>query len=104
MPSYVAHRDEKIFPDPESVAPERWLVEEGKQLQPYFITFSAGAPGCIGRNISYLKQLVIAASVLHRYEFSLPYPAWEQHQYEHFNLVPGPLPLKAWRRQVKTDA
>ncbi|QKX60337.1 uncharacterized protein TRUGW13939_07481 [Talaromyces rugulosus] len=104
MSSYVAHRDENVFPDPETFRPERWLGEEGKQLQPYFITFSAGARGCIGRNISYLEQLVITASVLHRYEFALPYMAWEQHRYEHFNLVPGPLPLKAWRRPVKADA
>ncbi|RFU26472.1 hypothetical protein B7463_g9863, partial [Scytalidium lignicola] len=64
--AYVAHRDEKIFPDPETYKPERWLGEEGKALQPYFVAFSAGARGCIGRNISYLEQTVVLASVLHR--------------------------------------
>lgn len=98
MSSYVAHRDTAIFPEPEVFRPERWLGDEGKQLQPYYITFSAGARGCIGRNISYLEQTILTASVLHRYDFALAYPAWEQTRYEHFNLVPGPLPLKLWRR------
>ncbi|KAL1875485.1 hypothetical protein VTK73DRAFT_10035 [Phialemonium thermophilum] len=97
--AYVAHRDPKIFPDPESFVPERWLGEKGKDLQPYFISFSAGARGCIGRNISYLEQTVLLASVVHRFEFALPYPEWEQDKVEAMNLTPGPLPLKVWRRK-----
>lgn len=98
MSSFVAHRDEKVFPEPETYRPERWLGEEGKRLQPYFLTFSAGARGCIGRNISYLEQLVLTASMVRRYEFALPSPAWEQVRHEHFNHNPGALPLKVWRR------
>lgn len=96
--AYVAHRDPNVFPDPEVFKPERWLGDKGKDLQPYFIAFSAGARGCIGRNISYLEQTVLLASVLHRYEFALPHPEWEQERWETLNLMPGPLPLKVWRR------
>ncbi|POR35327.1 Cytochrome P450 oxidoreductase [Tolypocladium paradoxum] len=103
MSSYVAHRDSQVFCDPELFLPERWLGEEGKTLQPYFITFSAGARGCIGRNISYLEQLTLTASMVHRYEFALPSSTWEQHRYEHFNLVPGPMPLKIWKRPKSAD-
>lgn len=103
MSSYVAHRDVTIFPDPETFRPERWLGEEGKELQPYFLTFSAGARGCIGRNISYLEQYMITATMVHRYDFALPDPSWEQERYEHFNEIPGPLPLKVSRR-VKCTA
>lgn len=99
MSSYVAHRDEAVFPDPERYLPERWLGDEGKQLQPYFVVFSAGARGCIGSNISYLEQLVLTATMVHRYDFGLPSPGWEQQWYEHFNMNPGPLPLKIRRRQ-----
>ena len=49
--SFVAHRDPKLFPDPDDYNPDRWLGEAGKDLGPYFIAFSAGARGCIGRNI-----------------------------------------------------
>jgi hypothetical protein len=97
--AYVAHRDPVVFPDPESFVPDRWLGEKGKELQPYFLTFSAGARGCIGRNISYLEQTVLLASVVHRYEFALPYPDWEQERRESLNLMPGPLPLKVWKRE-----
>jgi len=103
MSSYVAHRDEKVFHNLEQFSPERWLGEEGKQLQPYFVAFSAGARGCIGRNISYLEQLVETSFVIHRYEFALPSPTWEQYRYEHFNLVLGPMPLKIWRREMSLD-
>jgi cytochrome P450 len=53
--AYVAHRDPKVFPEPEKYLPERWLGEDAKDLQAAFITFSTGARGCIGRNISYCK-------------------------------------------------
>lgn len=102
--SYVAHRNEQIFPDPESFRPDRWLNDSAKELQPYFITFSAGARGCIGRNISYLEQTVVLASLLHRYEFALPSPDWEPTRRETFNLSPGPMPLKVWRRTPQATA
>ncbi len=104
MSSYVAHRDEKIFPDPERFYPERWLSEQGKEIQPYFLTFSAGARGCLGRNISYLEQYILTATMVHRYDFSLPSPTWEQERYEHFNHPPGPLPLQVSRRNPKAHA
>ncbi|KAL1855996.1 hypothetical protein Plec18170_003863 [Paecilomyces lecythidis] len=43
VPAYVAHRDPKIFPEPESFVPERWLKEEAKEIQKYFIAFSAAS-------------------------------------------------------------
>jgi len=98
MTSFVAHRNEKVFPEPEVYRPERWLEEGGKELQPFFIAFSAGARGCIGRNISYLEQTVLLASLLHRFEFALPSPDWEPERRETFNLGPGPMPLKVWQR------
>lgn len=101
--AYVAHRDEKIFPEPEKYKPERWLGEEGKALQPYFVAFSAGARGCIGRNISYLEQTVLLASVLRRYEFQLPHPGWEPERRETMNLHLASLPLKVRRRELKQE-
>lgn len=98
--AYVAHRDESVFPEAESFIPERWLGENGKELQPYFISFSAGARGCIGRNISYLEQAVLLATVVHRYNFALSAPDWEQSRAETTNLSPGPLPLKVWKREL----
>ena len=58
--AYVAHRDPKVFPEPETFRPERWLGDDAKELQAAFITFSTGARGCIGRNISYCKQTFLS--------------------------------------------
>lgn len=102
MSAFVAHRSEVHFPQADRYIPERWLGEEGKNLQPYFIAFSAGARGCIGRNISYLEQTVLLASVLRRYEFALPHPQWEIERLETMNLLLGEMPVKVWRRQPKT--
>ena len=105
MSAYVAHRDETLFPDPETYDPERWLgdSEKAKELQSGFIAFSTGARGCIGRNISYLEQTVLLASVVHRYEFALPYEGWEPERWEAMNLMPSAMPLKVWRRQFIED-
>lgn len=100
MSSYVAHRDEEVFPDAEKFIPERWLGEKNQALQPYFVPFSAGARGCIGRNVSYMEQTILIASVIHRYEFSLPHPEWDQERVEVTNLLPGPIPLKVWMRDL----
>lgn len=97
--AYVAHRDSTTFPSPETYLPERWLGENAKDLQAAFISFSTGARGCIGRNISYLEQSVLLASVVNRFEFALPDPGWEPERRENFNLMPGAMWLKVWRRR-----
>lgn len=100
MSSYAAHRDKRIFPEPEKFMPERWLGENGRALQSYFVPFSSGPRACIGWNLTYLEQSIMLASVVHRYGFALPHPEWEQNRVEVTNLLPGPLPLKVWRRNL----
>ncbi|KAL1987808.1 hypothetical protein VTN96DRAFT_2211 [Rasamsonia emersonii] len=103
MSALVAHRDERVFKEADKFIPERWLGEEGKALQPYFIAFSAGARSCIGRNISYLEQTKAVASIVHRYDFALPHPDWELKRLETMNLILGEMPVKIWRRQRNTE-
>lgn len=100
MSAHVVHHDATIFPEPEKYIPERWLGEAGKKLQPYFLAFSAGARGCIGRNISYLEQTVLIASLVHRYEFALPSPDFEVSRLETMNMLVGDMWLKVWRREI----
>jgi cytochrome P450 len=99
-PPYSMHRNEKVFPDPEVYRPERWFAEDAKDLQPHFITFSAGARGCIGRNITYLEQTVVLASLVHRYDFELLSPDWMLPQREAFTCSPGDMPVRISRRVV----
>jgi cytochrome P450 len=100
MTIYAAHRDPKVFPEPEQFQPNRWLdPEDRKRMEPYFIPFSTGARGCIGRNISYLEQAVVVASLVHRYDFALPSPSWRLKRHEAFNILVGEMPVKIWRRE-----
>lgn len=101
---YIVHRNESIFKNPEAFQPERWLGYAGKEMQPYFVPFSTGARGCIGRNISYLEQTILLASLVHRFEFALPHPGWEPERRETTNFGSGPMPLKVWRREKELVA
>lgn len=99
--AWVAHRDAAVFPEPERFRPERWLGADAKELQSGFVAFSTGARGCIGRNISYLEQTVLLASVVHRYDFALPSKDWEPERWETTNYMMKELPVKVWRREVE---
>ncbi|KAL4925445.1 cytochrome P450 [Aspergillus undulatus] len=90
MPAYVVRHDEPIFKDHDSYQPKRWLGEDGKALQSHFVSFSTGARACTGRNISYLEQTVLLASL------------WDPPIPKTTNLSPGPMPLKIWRG-VRSD-
>jgi cytochrome P450 len=103
MTALAVHWNEDIFPEPHKFIPDRWLGEEGKNNQQYFLAFSAGARGCIGRNISFLEQAVVLASVLPRFEFALPHPDWEIERREGMNWLLGDMPVKIWRRQRATN-
>ncbi|KAF4976491.1 hypothetical protein FDECE_18472 [Fusarium decemcellulare] len=65
MTIYAAHRDPKIFTDPETYNLMRCVdVDERKRMEPLFVPFPTGARGCIDRNISYLERVMILASLL----------------------------------------
>ncbi|KAJ5913714.1 benzoate 4-monooxygenase cytochrome P450 [Penicillium tannophilum] len=103
VPTYVAHRDPDIFPAPEVFRPERWLEDEEKtkQMRAVFIPFSTGARACIGRNITFIEQQILVATLVHRYDFALPSEDWDLDWEEAFNLWPTQMPLKIWRRDEK---
>ncbi|KAL9067843.1 MAG: hypothetical protein Q9157_006676 [Trypethelium eluteriae] len=98
--AYIAHRNPEVFPDPEAFLPERWLKDDANEMQKYFIAFSAGARGCIGRNLTYLEQTVLLATLVRRYDFALPDPNWEMRWEEMFNFWPHSLPVIICRRSV----
>ena len=103
MTIYGAHRLPEIFPEPEEYQPQRWLdPETPRRMEPYFIPFPAGARGCIGRNITYLEQVVVLATLVHRYEFELSSLEWKLRRHEAFNLIVGEMPINIWQRDLGT--
>ena len=102
VPAYVAHRDPNLFPEPEAFLPERWLNNENiGKMRDAFIPFSAGGRACVGRNITMIEQQILMATLLHRYDFSLPSPDWTLQNEEAFNLWPVELPVRIWKREVE---
>ena len=102
-PPYSMHRNAAVFPDPEAYRPERWLQPDSKDLQPHFITFSAGPRGCIGKNITYFEQTVALATLVNRYDFRLPHQEWTLEQREAFTCSPGDMPVLISRRGLEDD-
>lgn len=52
MTSIIQHSNEGLFPDPKAFAPERWLLEDGRQnyaLERHLISFGKGSRMCLGK-------------------------------------------------------
>jgi cytochrome P450 len=98
-PTHAIHMDPAIWKDPEVFRPERWFGEEGKQLQQFFLVFTTGPRGCIGRNVTYLEQYGMLATMAKRYEFCLADESFQPTRYETVATIVDALPLKIWRRK-----
>jgi cytochrome P450 len=52
MSTYWMHNDPKVFPDPYTYRPERWLEatpEQLKVMRTYYVPFAKGSRQCIGQ-------------------------------------------------------
>ncbi|KAK5455004.1 hypothetical protein LTS15_005724 [Exophiala xenobiotica] len=104
VPTYTLHRNSKLFKQPEEYRPERWFDEiEGPNCRQYVMPFSQGPRACIGRNLAYLEQQVLIATLVHRYEFQFEQPGYVLPTIERFNANPGEMYVKLWRRRRKIE-
>ncbi len=61
---YVIGRDEKVFPDPDSFKPERWLRESSNVSSTFAsVPFGFGPRMCIGRRLAELELYLALARV-----------------------------------------
>ncbi|KAI1801715.1 cytochrome P450 [Daldinia bambusicola] len=79
---WVTQYDPKVYPNPESFLPERWLdstEEELKRMEQSFFNFSAGSRTCIGRHIATIEISKMVPELLRRFDVALTYPdrEWE---------------------------
>lgn len=67
--SFMVHRDEKYYPDPEKFNPERFLTNDGDEMHPFqFVAFSAGIRNCIGQKFAMLELKCTLSKILRRFE------------------------------------
>ncbi|CAE6490732.1 unnamed protein product [Rhizoctonia solani] len=67
VPSYTTNRSSVWGSDASEFRPERWLDENARSLNKYFVPFSLGPRSCIGRNLAYMDLLLISATIFRRY-------------------------------------
>ncbi|KAF7315985.1 Cytochrome P450 [Mycena indigotica] len=97
-PAYTIQRDPRIWgEDAEMYRPERWIEDGGGMLKKHMLTFGSGPRACIGKNLAYIQMQLALATVLLRYEFTMP-PGTELRSVEGFMHRPLELWLGVKRR------
>jgi cytochrome P450 len=87
--SYVTHRDQRWFPEPERFDPERFLGEKERVLSPFaYFPFGAGPRACIGAQFALTELTLVAACLLRRFEFSLRPGDRDPEPLTHLSLRP----------------
>lgn len=67
---YLHHTDSKIFPEPYTFNPQRWL-DDPKLKAKYFMGFGRGTRICLGINLVYAELYLGVARILTRFEMEL---------------------------------
>ncbi|KAL4731225.1 hypothetical protein ACLX1H_000187 [Fusarium chlamydosporum] len=79
---WVLQHDPKVYQDPESFTPERWLTTDTEllsKMETSFFTFGAGSRTCVGKHISLMELHKVVPQLLRRYRIELADPEvdWE---------------------------
>ncbi|XP_054287788.1 probable cytochrome P450 6a13 [Macrosteles quadrilineatus] len=70
IPTYSFHHDPKYFPEPHIFNPDRFSVQNTKNIRPFvFLPFGEGPRNCIGRSFGLLQIKIGLATIL--YNFSV---------------------------------
>ncbi len=98
--SYVAHHDERWFPEPERFEPERFAAGREELIPPCaYLPFGAGPRACIGASFAMMEMTLLTAMLLQRFALA---PAAGQQPPEldvRMSLRPkGGLRLALWPR------
>jgi cytochrome P450 len=70
---YIIHRHRRLWEQPDYFRPERFLPGARDKILPYaFLPFGAGPRVCIGQRLSEVEAVIVLATLLRSFRFSLP--------------------------------
>ncbi|KAK4223162.1 Trichodiene oxygenase [Podospora fimiseda] len=65
------HMRSEVFEHPTEFDPERWIGEQGKELNYWLLSFSKGRTDCIGKNLAFAEMHIVLANMFAKYEVEL---------------------------------
>ncbi|ORX68651.1 putative cytochrome P450 monooxygenase [Linderina pennispora] len=71
----ACHRNPRLWKDPETFDPERFLGPDSAARMRDVLVFSSGVRICIGKNLAWFELYLVLANILRRYDLSLPVDA-----------------------------
>lgn len=72
IPLQGIHMDPKYFPNPKEFDPERFMVENIKNIQPFtFMPFGVGPRTCIGSRFAIMECKIILYNLLIKFRFEM---------------------------------
>ncbi|ROV86947.1 hypothetical protein VMCG_10772 [Cytospora schulzeri] len=70
MTTILMHTDERLYPDPYSFDPERWMNEQGrKSSDKAYAPFSKGTRMCLGMHLAWAEMYLVLATLVQRFDF-----------------------------------
>ncbi|KAJ5983199.1 hypothetical protein N7481_005298 [Penicillium waksmanii] len=84
--TWVAHYDDRVFPDAKSFRPERWLEAESnpekqKEMNQMYMPFGLGSRTCLGKHISILEMSKLIPRLVRDYDFTPLRSDWKTENY-----------------------
>jgi cytochrome P450 len=109
VPTFSLLRSREVFNDPEEYRPERWTDTPASdprhsKMKKYYLPFSTGPRGCIGRNIAYYEMTLVIATLVHYFDFEFADPGIDGNYkvLERLNANPDELFMIPKRRTSTT--
>ncbi|KAJ5716742.1 cytochrome P450 [Penicillium malachiteum] len=71
--NHLMLRHPKIFPDPDSFDPDRWIraASKGERLEKYLVNFSKGSRSCLCRHLAIAEMFLTLASLIRRFDLEI---------------------------------
>ncbi|CAD5228731.1 unnamed protein product [Bursaphelenchus xylophilus] len=88
--------DEKLFPDPKTFKPERFIAEDGSLINnPHLIAFSAGRRQCLGEGLAKTELFLVFANLFNQFKISCVDPKNPPSNRKNVGVTTSPSHFKA---------